>query len=152
MAALRNENVGRLFFIGASIFERLTLEHLRELGFEDLRPVHCAFLRALPLEGMRTTEIARVAGMTKQAIGQLAIELERLGYVQRLPDPTDGRAKIVKFASRGEAFIATFPQVFWRAEAKIEKMVGASEFLVMRRALKMLALRWKEHGDDDGVV
>jgi DNA-binding MarR family transcriptional regulator len=135
---LRQEHVGRLFLLASRIFERAALEEWRQLGFDDLRLVHLALIRDLPVEGMRTTDIADSTGMTKQAVGQLAMELEELGYLLRLPDPTDGRAKLVCYAPRGQELVAIIPQVIMRAEAKIKSVVGTDDFIILRRALKQL--------------
>ena len=141
---VRHENIGRLFLLGSRVFERMLLSEWRELGFRDLRLVHLALVRSLPVEGLRTTEIAENAGMTKQAVGQLAMELEKLGYVVRLPDPTDGRAKLVRYAPRGLEMAALIPQVLLRAEARIESAVGQSDFITLRRALKRLIAKSKQ--------
>ncbi|ABQ70464.1 transcriptional regulator, MarR family [Rhizorhabdus wittichii RW1] len=147
---LRQEHIGRLFLLGSRVFERLALAELRANGFDDLRLVHLALIRALPVEGLRTTEIGEIAGMTKQAVGQLAIELEKAGYVVRLPDPTDGRAKLVRYAARGQSLVAVIPQVLLRAEARIEQMVGGEDFIVMRRALRRLLALSGEAQDSHG--
>ena len=55
--------------------------------------------------GTRLTALAESAGMSKQAMGQLVDDLERLGYVERVPDPADGRAKIVRLTRRGTLFM-----------------------------------------------
>ena len=46
--------------------------------------------------GSRLTDLADRSGLTKQAVGEAVAELERKGYVERVPDPLDGRAKIIK--------------------------------------------------------
>ena len=134
----RQENIGRLFLLASRIFERAALEEWRRLGYDDLRLVHLALIRDLPAEGMRTTDIADSTRMTKQAVGQLAMELEKMGYVVRLPDPTDGRAKLVRYAPRGQKLVAIIPQVLMRAEEKIKSLVGRDDFLILKRALKQL--------------
>lgn len=139
MEAARSDHIGRLLLLGSRLFERIAIAELRRLGFSDLRLVHLALIRSLPTEGLRTTEIGEMAGMTKQAVGQLAMELEKAGYVQRLPDPTDGRAKLVKFADRGQALLSAIPQVLLHSERTIESMIGPPDFLVLRRCLKKLA-------------
>src|SRR5690349_14644863 len=65
------------------------------------KPIRSAFLRR---EGDRIVELAKRAQMTKQAVGYLISYLERHGYVERVPDPTDGRAQIVRRTERGWAF------------------------------------------------
>lgn len=52
-------------------------------------------------DGMRLTELAAGAGMTKQSMGELVDQMEASGYVERVRDPTDGRARLVRLTSRG---------------------------------------------------
>src|SRR5262245_61933536 len=74
---------------------------VRSAGFEDLRVGHLAVFGFLPDAGARLTVLARRARVTKQSMGEMVRELERLGYVVRGPDPADGRARIVAFTERG---------------------------------------------------
>src|SRR3982751_1598385 len=74
---------------------------LRERGFDEVRPAHGCVFRFIDREGMRLTDLAAQAGLTKQAIGEFVAELERLGYVERVPDSTDHRAKIIRLTKRG---------------------------------------------------
>ena len=67
----RHDHIGKLLLLGSRVFEHFALEEWRALGVVDLRLAHLALIRALPAEGRRTTEIAELAGMTKQAVGQL---------------------------------------------------------------------------------
>lgn len=53
--------------------------------------------------GIRVTDLAEQAGVTKQTAGYLVDQLERAGYVRRVPDPTDARARLVQIADRGLA-------------------------------------------------
>lgn len=52
-------------------------------------------------DGMRLTELAAGAGMTKQSMGELVDQMEASGYVERVRDPTDGRARLVRLTPRG---------------------------------------------------
>src|SRR4051794_39516771 len=72
-------------------------------GFDDIRPAHgFAFVRLAP-NGATVGELAEHLGFTKQAASQLVEELVRKGYVQRLPHPTDARARLVVLTERGWA-------------------------------------------------
>lgn len=135
---LRQQHVGRLLLLGSRVFERLAMRLLIARGFADLRLTHLTLIRAIPVEGIRTTEIAEVAGMTKQAVGQLAIQLEAAGYVVRMSDPTDGRAKLVRFAARGLELFAALPDVLITAESQMEQVMGHADFIVLRRGLRRL--------------
>jgi len=77
---------------------------LRARG-HTLRPAHAAVIVHLEVGGTRLTELAERAGVTKQAMGKLVDELEAIGYLERRPDPADGRAKIVCFSRRGQRLL-----------------------------------------------
>ena len=74
---------------------------LADEGFADIRPGHGCVFRFIEAEGSRLTEVASRAGMTKQSVGEVVADLERLGYVERVPDPDDRRAKIIRLSERG---------------------------------------------------
>src|ERR1700752_1595092 len=76
-------------------------DRLRQSGYPDIREAHGCVFRYLTEDGLRLSDIAIRAKMTKQAIGEHIAELERLGYVERAPDPLDGRAKLVKPTAQG---------------------------------------------------
>ncbi len=64
-------------------------------GHAKVSPRHGTVLSVLPAEGARATELALRSGQHKQIVGVIVDELERLGYVRRVPDPADRRAKLV---------------------------------------------------------
>jgi DNA-binding MarR family transcriptional regulator len=119
-------------------FERIMLGHLRALGYTDLRMSHLALIRSIKTQGSRTTEIAELSNMTKQAVGQLALELEEYGYIRRYPDPTDGRAKLVRFTGRGQNFLAELPTAVRKTEAELAAVVGEAQFLALTKALRKM--------------
>src|ERR687898_799338 len=81
--------------------ERMSLG-LDEAGFGDVREGHGCVFGFIDVEhGSRLTDLAERAGLTKQAVGEAVAELERKGYLKRVPDPQDGRAKIIKLTERG---------------------------------------------------
>ena len=60
-------------------------------GFTDYRASYDDVFRCLRAEGSRVTELAELAQVTRQSMSEMIIELERRGYVERMPDPTDRR-------------------------------------------------------------
>jgi DNA-binding MarR family transcriptional regulator len=76
-------------------------EELAASGYSDIRPTHGCVFRFVRDDGMRLTELARLAGMTKQSVGELVDDLVDLGYVERIPDPEDRRAKLICLTDRG---------------------------------------------------
>jgi len=78
------------------------LVRLGEAGFDDIREGHGCVFGFIDVEhGSRLTDLAERSGLTKQAVGETVAHLEGLGYVERVPDPKDRRAKIIKLTPRG---------------------------------------------------
>jgi DNA-binding MarR family transcriptional regulator len=92
-----------LLTIAAESIRNELYARLREAGYPELRPAHSCVFGTIGRDGDRLTSLAERAGMTKQAVGEVASELESIGYVERVPDPTDGRAKIIRLTGRGRA-------------------------------------------------
>jgi DNA-binding MarR family transcriptional regulator len=74
---------------------------LEETGFADLRPTHGCVFRFVRDDGMRLTDLATHADMTKQSVGEIVDDLVDLGYVERIPDPEDRRAKLIRLTDKG---------------------------------------------------
>lgn len=117
-----------------TILERLHAE-MAEAGYGDVRDSHgCVFGHVEP-DGSRLTELANRAGITKQSVGEAVDDLERLGYVERVPDPKDGRAKIVQLTDRGRAAQETARGVFADIEAEWAERYGAERVSELRETL-----------------
>ncbi|MGH3385928.1 MAG: MarR family winged helix-turn-helix transcriptional regulator [Nocardioidaceae bacterium] len=76
---------------------------LRDAGFGDIRPHYANVFPFVPDDGIQVVELARHAGVRKQSMGQTVEEMERAGYVERRPDPSDGRAKLVFLTAKGRS-------------------------------------------------
>jgi DNA-binding MarR family transcriptional regulator len=114
---------------------RASNDRARALGHKDLRPAHARLMVFLGWEGSRITDIARAQDVTKNAVGQLVTELEDLGYVERVPDPADGRAKIVRYTPKGRALIADAATIAERLDAKIEGIIGTRRLAELQSTL-----------------
>ena len=114
---------------------RASNSHAHALGHKDLRPAHARLMVFLGWEGSRITDIARAQDVTKNAVGQLVTELEDLGYVERVPDPADGRAKIVRYTRQGRALIADAAAIAQRLDAEIAAIIGAQRLAELRSTL-----------------
>lgn len=121
--------------------EAAMLERLRAAGIEGLRPTHNTVLRHLDEHGTRATELAQRAGLTRQALTQIVDELERLGYVSRIDDPTDRRAKLVVYTDRGRQGFAASRSIIAGLEADAERRLGRTRYAHLREGLAMLAGR-----------
>ena len=105
------------------------------LGHKNLRPAHARFMVFLGWEGSRITDIARAMDVTKNAVGQLVTELEGLGYVERVPDPADGRAKIVRYTDEGKALIADAASIADQLNTEIANILGPQRLGELRSML-----------------
>lgn len=113
-------------------------EELASAGFPDIRPAHgCVFQYTDP-EGSRLTDLARRAGLTKPTLVAAVHDLERLGYVERLPDQRDGRAKVVRLTARGAAAAAAGAQIISEIEKQWATQLGERQSRQLRRALEQL--------------
>lgn len=109
-------------------------------GFPDIRPAHSINLfRVIDPEGTRPTELARRAGITPQAMAEIVRYLEGHGYAERVPDPVDGRGRIVKLTPRGREASAVAGRVFTDLEARWEKHLGMQPMEQLRHMLAELA-------------
>lgn len=139
LEALRQQNIGRLFQRAARAYSELALEKLRALGrYEGLTLFHTALISNLDIEGTRISLLAERAGVSKQAMGQLVDELERDGFVVRVPDPSDKRATLIKFTERGWQFLQDAYQVKLDIEATYATILGAEQFATLRSLLDTL--------------
>ncbi|MBW3562262.1 MAG: MarR family transcriptional regulator [Actinobacteria bacterium] len=111
------------------------LELMAEAGFDDVRRAHNAVFVHLPAEGRRLTDLADRADISKQAMGELVDDLVDKGYLDRTPDPTDGRAKLIVWADRGERAHEATLEVFARIEAELAEAVGHDRFDELRGLL-----------------
>jgi DNA-binding MarR family transcriptional regulator len=115
---------GRLLFaVQDELFERL-----HEEGFDDIVPRHGAVLAYLRAEGVRATDLARRSGQLKQVVGVIVDDLERLGYVEREPDPADRRAKLIVPTERGRRQMAAATTIMADIMARHAELLGAREF------------------------
>jgi DNA-binding MarR family transcriptional regulator len=119
------------------ISERL-FATLASAGYDDQRPAHNAVFANVPPEGIRLTELAQRAGMSKQAMAELVSDLETLGYLQRRSDPNDGRAKLIEFTERGWASVALALDAFKQIERDFARRVGRQEMRNLRGTIARL--------------
>ena len=134
----REQHIGRLFLRASRSFAALATRKLRERGHEGLGTAHTALLPHVDLEGTRATALAERAGMSKQAVGQVVRNLERQGYVERLPDPSDSRATLVRFTDAGWRFLRDAGDVKREIEAEYGAALGEERMRLLRSALNDL--------------
>jgi|ERR687887_486128 DNA-binding MarR family transcriptional regulator len=111
---------------------------LAQQGHESLRPQHGAVLAYLDAEGSRATDLARRSGQHKQVVGKVIDELESLGYVERRPDPTDRRAKIIVPTPRGLDQMTRSDAIIAAMEHRHAQAVGADAYDEFKRVFRQI--------------
>jgi DNA-binding MarR family transcriptional regulator len=115
-------------------------ERIADAGHPEIREGHGCVFGFIDLEhGSRLTELAASAGLTKQAVGEAVTELERLGYVSRVRDPHDGRAKIIKLTDRGMDAVIKGRRIFAEIEREWAEQIGPELVAAMRNAAVRIA-------------
>ncbi len=104
-------------------------------GYTKMRLAHVNLTRNLDLEGNTITELALRAAMTKQAMGELVDQCEKIRIVERTADPKDRRVWIVKFTDRGLDWLNELKKAVDRVEAEMVGVVGAEDFHTIAAAL-----------------
>jgi DNA-binding MarR family transcriptional regulator len=120
----------------ALALNELVSEGLAARGFADFRPAHGTIGQHLSDRGSRVTELAQLAQLTKPTVVYLVNDLERLGYVERAPDPDDGRAKLIRFTQRGAQAQQAGREIVAHIERDWSQLFGQRDFDLLRELLQ----------------
>jgi DNA-binding MarR family transcriptional regulator len=134
----RGLHIGRLLVAAERRFNEQLIAELHARGFGEIRPAHGAVFAHLDPDGTRPSELARRAGITKQAMGELVADLEARGYVGRDRDPDDGRASLVVPTERGRAVDRAADDAIERIEAAWSEQLGRDRFDALVALLTVL--------------
>jgi DNA-binding MarR family transcriptional regulator len=124
-------------------------EPAAEGGYPDLRVPHLQIFGNLGIDGIRLTELAARAQLSLAAASELVNDLQKLGYVERRPDATDGRAKLIFPTTRGRAALDDAGNRVAEIEEHWSQIVGAARFADTCRTLQELLDTLT--GSDDGT-
>jgi DNA-binding MarR family transcriptional regulator len=113
---------------------------LDETPYKDIRPTHGCVFRFVHGDGMRLTDLAARAGLTKQSVGEIVDDLTGRGYIERFPDPTDKRAKLIRLTAKGLDAQRIGLGSFIRLEEDWADTFGADRIASLRSLLEEIAL------------
>ena len=130
--------MGLLLFIPYRALEGRVFAALAAAGFDDFTPAQARVCQRIGPDGTRLTELAQAAQVTKQTAGFLVDQLERAGYVERTPDPTDARARLVRVAARGAQAVPVGAAVIAEIEADWTTHLGSKRMAQLRQTLNRL--------------
>jgi DNA-binding MarR family transcriptional regulator len=131
-------HIGQLLTQLTRLFQTELFERLVAAGLEQARVPHTHVTAYIKAEGSRLTELAAMARMTLPAMSELVDDLQRIGIVERRPDPSDGRAKLICLTDAGWDAMRTARQAIADIEAEYARLVGAEEFEAAARTLDEL--------------
>jgi DNA-binding MarR family transcriptional regulator len=137
----QRENIGRLLLLAQRDFDAELNARLRERGYPDVRLAHSALFAHIDPEGTRSSELAERAGMTKQGMGQLVADLEKNGYVERVEDPADGRARLVRLTKNGRRHVRDAGEITGEIEEAYALRLGNGRLETLRAILEDLSPR-----------
>ncbi|MEX2276145.1 MAG: helix-turn-helix domain-containing protein [Actinomycetota bacterium] len=131
--------LSRLLLEGHRALASESVVWLADRGYPDVRAGHAAlFLHIDRRSGTRLTELARRARITKQGMMQLVDDLEARGYVRRVPDENDARAKVVRLTASGRRCAAEARRANAAVESWVRRQLGSRQYVALRDALEEL--------------
>jgi len=131
--------IGALLRLPWEAVQRHMLERLHEHGFDDLDAAHLNVFQYPGPQGARPSELATRLRVSKQALNYSLGQLERLGYLKRLPDPDDLRSKRVAVTPRGASAIGVIREAVGEIEDAWAEQLGPERFADLRNLLLELA-------------
>ncbi|GAA3628424.1 DNA-binding MarR family transcriptional regulator [Lentzea atacamensis] len=130
-------NIGLLLYIPYRELENRIMAAVTAAGY-DVTLAQARVLQRIGPDGTRLTELAEAAQVTKQTAGFLVDQLEKAGYVERVPDPTDGRARLVRITEKAQGALPVAGEEMARIEAEWEQHIGKRRMGQLREALEKL--------------
>jgi DNA-binding MarR family transcriptional regulator len=130
--------IGVLLQVPFAVLGQRVREGYAAAGFGDVRPAYEPVFRVLAPEGNRVTDLATRAGMSKQAMGYLVDYLVQRGYLERVPDPTDRRAQVVRRTERGWEVNRTARRVVEQVQAEWAHELGEERMSQLLERLRDL--------------
>jgi DNA-binding MarR family transcriptional regulator len=112
--------------------------HLAERGYTDLGPSFGYVLRALAVQPLTATQLARRLQLTPQGAAKIVDDMVRCGYVVRQADPGDGRARRLVLARRGQRELAEARAFHAAFEQRLGELYGTERVAVVRWTLEAL--------------
>lgn len=132
---MRDPHPALLMFIGARYVEQRVSDAVVAAGYADLTPAMARVAARLSEDGIRVTELAEQARITKQSASVLVDQLERAGYVERVLDPADARARLVLIAPRGREVQRVARREERAVEREWARHLGAERLAVLKELL-----------------
>jgi DNA-binding MarR family transcriptional regulator len=119
---------------------------LREAGFGDIRPAHANVFPFVPPEGITVSALAELASVRKQTMAEAVAQLERMGYVERRPNPHDRRSRMVLLTARGASVKPVTHATAARVEQRWAELTSPEHLEDLRASLLVLLTELRANG------
>jgi DNA-binding MarR family transcriptional regulator len=130
--------VGLLMFIASRDVENRVLAAMRRAGIDDITLAQARVAARIGPKGTRLSDLAEQAQVTKQTATALVDRLEASGYVERVPDPSDGRARLVRLTGKAATLLPVAKEEEQRIERDWEAHLGPRRMRELRETLVRL--------------
>ena len=127
--------IGALMRLPWEAVHRRMLQALRDNGFSDIDGPRLAVLLWPGPDGMRPSDLAARMKVTKQALNYILGDLERLGYLERHPDPADRRFRRIALTDRGRELVPIIRGAVSSTERDWATQLGEARFAQLRDLL-----------------
>lgn len=131
-------SLGVLAFITHRAAEVHVMQRLAEAGYADLTQAQARVAARIAPDGIRMGDLAEQAQVTKQTATAMVDQLERRGILERVPDPVDQRARLVRLAPRGQEMCVVARRAEVELDASWAEHLGPSRTRALREALEAL--------------
>jgi DNA-binding MarR family transcriptional regulator len=131
----QDPGLGVLLFVANRELEERAYAAVVAAGITDITLAQARVASRVGPEGTRVSDLAAQARVTKQSAAFLVEQLETAGYVERVPDPSDGRARLVRLTSRAEPVVAAAGAEVERVLAEWTELVGADRLRQVHEVL-----------------
>jgi DNA-binding MarR family transcriptional regulator len=128
-------NLGILLFVAYRALEQRAHDAIVAASITDITLAQARVAARIGQHGTRVSELAEQARVTKQSAGFLVQQLEAAGYVERVPDPTDRRARLVRLTARADRVVQTANAEVDRALTEWATRVGTNRLQQMHETL-----------------
>lgn len=139
LAVKRAINLRQLLLATSRLVNWKMTEILVQRGYKRFRTTHLNLFSHIDFDGTRLNVLAARANMTKQAMWQLANELETLGYAERRVDPSDRRNRIIALTPKGMKLLFESFDALEEIESNLAVVVGSQPYQHLKQMLKMVS-------------
>ena len=129
------DNTAALLGQAWGVLGKRILDGVQAAG-HPIRMAHSMVFVHIDLDGIRLTQLAERASMTPQAMGELVDDLVQMGYVARIPDPSDGRAKLIVLTDKGYDNLQAAFDTISGIERDLAKLLGTHRLVDLRASLR----------------